>query len=86
MWIRFVLVPGLTDDPETSARSARSSPDGRTSSIALRSSLHQLGKDKWHSLGLEYHLEDTKAPTPEATEEVRNYFRSLGLRSTDAFP
>jgi len=40
---------------------------------------HQLGKDKWHSLGLEYHLEDTKAPTPEATEEVRNYFRSLGF-------
>ena len=40
---------------------------------------HQLGKDKWHSLGLEYQLEETKAPTPEATERVREHFRSLGF-------
>ena len=37
IWIRFVLVPGLTDDPRTSTRSVRPSPAGRTSSTASKS-------------------------------------------------
>ncbi len=80
IWVRFVLVPGLTDDPEQR-------PHGRRDRRALGTSVdrievlpfHQMGTDKWHSLGLEYQLEDTKAPTPAATEDVRNYFRSLGF-------
>ena len=40
---------------------------------------HQLGSDKWKSLGLEYKLEDTKPPSPEATDKVRDYFRTLGF-------
>ena len=80
MWIRFVLVPGLTDDPENVRQVGEIV--SRWKDVIDRVEVlpfHQLGKDKWHSLGLEYHLEDTKAPTPEATEEVRNYFRSLGF-------
>ena len=80
MWIRFVLVPGLTDDPENVRQVGEIV--SRWKDVIDRIEVlpfHQLGKDKWHSLGLEYHLEDTKAPTPEATEEVRNYFRSLGF-------
>ena len=80
IWIRFVLVPGLTDDPENVRQ---------VGEIILRWKnvidrvevlpFHQLGRDKWHSLGLEYQLEGTKAPTPEATERVREHFRSLGF-------
>ena len=80
IWIRFVLVPGLTDDPENVRQVGEIV--SRWKDIIDRVEVlpfHQLGKDKWHSLGLEYQLEDTKAPTPEATEEVRNYFRSLGF-------
>ena len=80
IWIRFVLVPGLTDDPENVRQVGEIV--SRWKDVIDRVEVlpfHQLGKDKWHSLGLEYHLEDTKAPTPEATEEVRNYFRSLGF-------
>ena len=80
MWIRFVLVPGLTDDPENVRQVGEIV--SRWKDVIDRVEVlpfHQLGKDKWHSLGLEYHLEDTKAPTPEATEEVRDYFRSLGF-------
>ena len=80
MWIRFVLVPGLTDDPENVRQVGEIV--SRWKDVIDRIEVlpfHQLGKDKWHSLDLEYHLEDTKAPTPEATEEVRDYFRSLGF-------
>ena len=80
IWIRFVLVPGLTDDPENIRR---------VGEIVLRWKnvidrvevlpFHQLGSDKWKSLGLEYKLEDTKPPSPEATDKVRDYFRSLGF-------
>ena len=80
IWIRFVLVPGLTDDPENVRQVGEIV--SRWKDVIDRIEVlpfHQLGKDKWHSLGLDYQLEDTKAPTPEATEEVRNYFRSLGF-------
>ena len=75
-----MLVPGLTDDPENVRQVGEIV--SRWKDVIDRIEVlpfHQLGKDKWHSLGLEYQLEDTKAPTPEATEEVRNYFRSLGF-------
>ena len=80
MWIRFVLVPGLTDDPENIRKVGNIVT--RWKEVIDRIEVlpfHQLGKDKWHSLGLNYQLEDAKAPTPEATENVREYFRSLGF-------
>ena len=80
MWIRFVLVPGLTDDEENIRRVGQII--SRWKNVIDRVEVlpfHQLGRDKWHSLGLEYKLEDTKAPSPEATEKVRDYFRSLGF-------
>ena len=40
---------------------------------------HQMGKGKWHKLGLEYPLENAEPPTAEVAERVRNQFRSRGL-------
>lgn len=80
VWIRFVLVPGLTDDPENIR--AIGAIITRWTNVIDRVEVlpfHQMGRDKWRSLGLAYALEDTKPPTPEKTEEVRAYFRSLGF-------
>ena len=81
VWIRFVLVPGLTDDWDNIH--AIGEIISKWKNVIDRVEVlpfHQMGRDKWHSLGLEYQLEDAKAPTPEATEDVRKYFRSLGFQ------
>lgn len=80
VWIRFVLVPGLTDDWDN----IRAIGDiiVKWRNVIDRVEVlpfHQMGRDKWHSLGLKYELEETKPPTPEATAQVRDYFESLGF-------
>jgi len=84
VWVRFVLVPGLTDAPENVAAVARHAADieavrpGTVERVEVLP-FHQMARDKWAELGRTYELEDTEPPTPEATEAVRDVFRSHGL-------
>ena len=80
VWIRFVLVPGLTDDWDNIH--AIGEIISKWKNVIDRVEVlpfHQMGRDKWHSLGLKYELEETKPPTPEATAKIREYFESLGF-------
>lgn len=84
VWIRFVLVPGLTDDTENVERVAAyaaSLNDIRPGTVARVEVLpfHQMGRDKWHAAGLEYALEDVEPPSPELVESVRGRFRAHDL-------
>ncbi len=80
IWIRFVLVPGLTDD--------EANVEGVAEFVASLGSVtrvevlpfHQMGRDKWESLGMRYELENTSAPTPELVARVRQQFRDKGLK------
>lgn len=79
IWLRFVLVPGLTDDPanvETIAEYAATLP---TVSRVEVLPFHQMGKDKWESLGMPYELGDTQPPTNAEVDRVRDQFRAKGL-------
>jgi len=80
MWIRFVLVPGLTDAPENVAAVADyvASLGGAVERVEVLP-FHQMGRDKWNELGMRYELEDTEPPSREATEAVRDVFRARGL-------
>jgi pyruvate formate lyase activating enzyme len=81
IWVRFVLVPGLTDDPEDIASIARFAADlGNVERVDVLP-FHQLGKYKWHRLGIEYTLEDARPPTVDQTERVCEVFRSVGLQA-----
>ena len=78
--MRFVLVPG------SDRRARRTSPPSPTTSSRFGGAervevlpFHQMGRDKWAELGLEYQLEETAPPTPESVEEIRATFRSRGL-------
>ncbi|MBN9224563.1 MAG: pyruvate formate-lyase 1-activating enzyme [Microbacterium sp. SCN 70-27] len=84
VWIRFVLVPGLTDDVdnvEKVAQYAASLNEIAADTVTRVEVLpfHQMGRDKWAALGREYRLGDTQPPTPELTERVRDQFRAHGL-------
>ncbi|WP_257181765.1 pyruvate formate-lyase-activating protein [Corynebacterium cystitidis] len=80
IWVRFVLVPGLTDEPtnvEKIADIAAQWKDGVERVEVLP--FHNMGADKWENLGMDYELKDAVAPTAESVEHTREIFRSRGL-------
>jgi pyruvate formate lyase activating enzyme len=80
MWIRFVLVPGLTDEYENVEKLADFCGGLKTVERVEILRFHQMGRDKWHKLGLAYELENVAPPEPDLTARVREQFRSRGLR------
>ncbi len=79
VWLRFVLVPGLTDDPENVEKVAEYAATLPNVSRVEVLPFHQMGKDKWDSLGLDYQLGDAKPPSNDEVEAVRARFRKRGL-------
>ena len=79
MWIRFVLVPGLTDGHDNVERLADFCAGLRGVERVEVLRFHQMGRDKWRRLELDYPLADTQPPDPELAERVRGQFRSRGL-------
>ena len=79
MWIRYVLVAGLTDGHDNVEKVADFCAGLKTVERVEILRFHQMGKDKWHKLGLAYPLENIEPPNAELTERVRGQFRSRGL-------
>lgn len=83
MWIRYVLVPGLTDGPDDIARLADFVATlGPAVQRVEVLPFHQMGAHKWADLGLDYPLAATPTPTPEATRAARAIFAARGLTVT----
>ena len=81
IWVRFVLVPGLTDDTEDIARIAAFAGGlGNVQRVDVLP-FHQLGKFKWKELGLDYQLADVQPPSAEAVERACATFRAAGLNT-----
>lgn len=79
MWVRFVLVPGLTDGVDNVERLADFVAGLDTVKRVEILRFHQMGAPKWEALGLDYRLADTPPPDPELTERVRDQFRARNL-------
>lgn len=80
MWIRYVLVPGLTDGFDDVERLADFAVSlGCAVERVEVLPFHKLGEAKWAELGMPYTLADTPAAPPELTERVRGQFRRRGL-------
>ena len=79
VWIRFVLVPGLTDDADDMARSAEFAASlGNVERVEVLP-FHQMGRYKWDRLGLKYTLQDTEPASTAAIERACAVWRSAGL-------
>jgi pyruvate formate lyase activating enzyme len=81
VWIRYVLVPGLTDDPANIEKVARFVAPMKNVEWVEVLPFHQMGSFKWKSLGLEYKLEDTPAATKELKDMALAIFRGAGCRA-----
>ena len=81
IWVRFVLVPGLTDDDENVSQIANFA--GSLGSVERVDVLpfHQMGRFKWNELKLNYTLNDVEPPSREAVERACAKFREAGLNA-----
>jgi pyruvate formate lyase activating enzyme len=81
IWVRFVLVPGLTDDAQDLAQMAQFIASlGNVERVEVLP-FHQLGRFKWKSLGLDYTLDDVRPPTQDLIESTLTSFRAEGLNA-----
>jgi pyruvate formate lyase activating enzyme len=81
IWIRFVLVPGLTDDREDVASIARFAAGlGNVERVEVLP-FHQMGRFKWQRLRLNYALETVEPPSPALAGQICEIFRAEGLKA-----
>jgi pyruvate formate lyase activating enzyme len=80
IWVRYVLVPGLTDG-EADILALADFVAGLGPAVERVEVLpfHQMGAQKWDLLGLDYKLAHTPTPTREQIEAARRLFASRGL-------
>lgn len=71
MWIRQVLVPGLTDDENDLKRTREWINTLKTVERVEVLPYHTLGKPKYEQLGLSYPLGDTPIPTREQIDKAK---------------
>jgi pyruvate formate lyase activating enzyme len=81
LWLRYVLVPGWTDQPEMIQRWAEHFCRYQTVEKVEVLPYHTIGKKKYIALGKKYPLEGVEPPQPEAVNDVRlilsRYFASV---------
>ena len=80
IWVRFVLVPGLTSDEENVEQVASICESfGPALEHVDVLPFHQLGRPKWHQLRIPYPLENQKGPDAKLKARVVKQFESHGL-------
>jgi pyruvate formate lyase activating enzyme len=79
MWLRYVLVPGLTDAEDDVEKVARfMSPLAHVERVEVLP-FHQLGAGQWTDLRLPYQLADVPPAAPELVRRAEAQFRAHGL-------
>jgi pyruvate formate lyase activating enzyme len=79
-WIRFVLVPGITDSEDNVQGMAKFlAPMHNIEKVEILP-FHKMGEYKWERLGIDYALKDTPPPTAAQVQHVVDIFRLHGLK------
>jgi pyruvate formate lyase activating enzyme len=79
IWLRYVLVPGWTDDPAmVDGLAAFAASLGNVERVDVLP-FHQLGQHKWKQLQVEYKLANQSPPSHELVDRVCGQFREAGL-------
>ena len=83
MWLRYVLIPEMTNSPELLHALGAYFKDYKTIEQIELQPYHKLGVHKWEALGWEYELQNARENTPEELEEAENilsqYFKKVKI-------
>ncbi len=79
VWIRQVIVPGLTDDLQDLERLAGWIAQYSVVNRVEILPFHKMGEYKWEQLGFNYELKNTHAPTEESLRRIRELFAKYKL-------
>lgn len=80
-WIRFVLVPHLTDPPENIQGLAKFVSGLSNVERVEILPFHKMGEYKWEQLGYEYQLKDTPVASPELVAQTKEIFAKYGIEA-----
>ncbi|GHA43353.1 pyruvate formate-lyase-activating enzyme [Salinimicrobium marinum] len=75
MWLRYVLVPGWTDQEEYLHQLGAFFKDYKTIERIEVLPYHLLGAHKWEALGMEYKLKGVEPPTQENLNTTATIFK-----------
>ena len=79
--LRFPMIPGVNNDPETLAAIVETAKANRIRDINILP-FHKMGSGKWRALGRTYVVEDKPEPTDEEILYVKNTLLEGGLHAT----
>lgn len=77
-WIRYVLVPKLTDNLESVKELSDYLKDFPNITKIELLGFHKMGEYKWKEMGLEYQLSDTPEPTKELLLKAKTILETSG--------
>jgi len=81
VWVRFTLVPGLTDDLANVDGIAKFVAPMKNVEWVEVQPFHKMGEFKWKAMNLEYKHANTPPPTPELINRVLEQLRAAGCRA-----
>lgn len=74
LWIRQVLVPGITDDDKDLINTKKFIDTLKTVEKVEVLPYHDIGKTKWENMGLDYPLKNTSIPTHDEIKKAEKIF------------
>lgn len=81
MWLRYVLIPGLTDEPSLLKELGQYFQSFESLEKLELQPYHRLGVHKWEALGWKYPLPDARSNTKEelnqAVDLLKPYFKEV---------
>lgn len=75
MWLRYVLVPGYTDQEEYLHQLGQHFQHYQTIERIEIKPYHRLGEHKWTALGMTYALEGVESPSAAALQKASDIFK-----------
>ena len=81
LWIRYVLVPGLTDKKDDIKSLARFISTLKNIERVEVLPFHKMGEYKWEELGYEYKLKSTPTPSDESVKIAKDIFIQQGINA-----